>query len=199
MLALALLCGLCGGAAAASTDELKAQRAQIDAARRQANAVYAEREKRCQEQFVVTACVESARAERRKELDRLSREQAVVDEALRKQRAAERLQVLADKQRAARQKASEPLPPPRVLLQKPPRAAQSAAPGSAPRGERLGVIPADRSTPAERRENKAAYERRLKQAEEHRRQVEQRNNQRAVEADKPASGLPTPARSELPR
>jgi hypothetical protein len=199
LLVLALLCGLGGGAGAAGTDELKAQRAQIEAARRQANAVYAEREKRCQEQFVVTSCVEDARAERRTELDRLSREQSVVDEALRKQRAAERLQVLADKQRAARQRASEPLPPPRVLLQKPPRAAQPAAPGSSPRGERLGVIPKDRSTPAERRDNKAAYERRLKQAEEHRRLVEERNNQRAVEAHKPASGLPTPAPSELPR
>lgn len=200
---LALLCGAAFGAAAASVDELKAQRAQIDAARRQANVAYAERERRCQEQFVVTACVENARAERRRELDRLSREQAVVDEALRKQRAAERLQTLADKQRAARQRASEPVPPPRVLLQKPPRAAQGAASGAsgpgAARGERLGVLPADRSTPAERRDNKDAFQRRQQQAEEHRRQVEQRNAERAVRASKPASGLPTPAASDLPR
>jgi hypothetical protein len=197
---LALLCGAAFGACAASVEELKAQRAQIDAARRQANVAYAEREKRCHEQFVVTACVENARADRRRELDRLSREQSVVDEALRKQRAAERLQMLADKQRAARQRASEPLPPPRVLL-KPSRAAQgaaSAASGPA-RGERLGVVPEDRSTPAERRDNKAAFERRQQQAEEHRRQVEQRNAERAVRASKPASALPTPAASDLPR
>jgi hypothetical protein len=198
---LALLCGAAFGAVAASVDELKAQRAQIDAARRQANVAYAEHERRCQEQFVVTACVENARAERRRELDRLSREQAVVDEALRKQRAAERLQTLADKQRAARQRASEPVPPPRVLLQKPPRAPQGAASGASgpARGERLGVLPADRSTPAERRDNKDAFQRRQQQAEEHRRQVEQRNAERAVRASKPASGLPTPAASDLPR
>jgi hypothetical protein len=195
---LALLCGAAFGACAASVEELKAQRAQIDAARRQANVAYAEREKRCHEQFVVTACVENARAERRRELDRLSREQSVVDEALRKQRAAERLQTLADKQRAARQRASEPLP--RVLL-KAPRAAQGAASAAsgAARGERLGVLPEDRSTPAERRDNKDAFQRRQQQAEEHRRQVEQRNAERAVRASKPASGLPTPAASDLPR
>jgi hypothetical protein len=203
---LALLCGA-AAAHADNADELKLQRQQIDAARRQANAVYAEREKRCQEQFVVTACVEDARAVRRRELDRLSREQAVVDEALRKQRAAERLQMLADKQRAARQRASEPAPPPRVLLQKPARGAQaaaSAASGAAqasPRDrERLGVVPEDRSTPAERRDNKEAFERRQQQAEAHRRDVQQRNAQKAAQpAHKAASGLPTPAASDLPR
>ena len=77
--------------------------------------------------------------------------------------------------------------------------ASAASSAASARHERLGVLPDDRSTAVKRRDSEAAFERRRQQAEEHRRQVEQRNLQHAVQAGKAASALPTPKPGDMPR
>ena len=55
-----------------------------------ANAQFAERERACQRRFVVTACVDAARTDQRELLTRLRDAEVKLDEAQRRQRAAER-------------------------------------------------------------------------------------------------------------
>jgi hypothetical protein len=73
------------------------ERARIAAERTAAEATLAERERECSTRFVVTACVEEARSDYRATLDGLRRQQALLDEAERRQRAGERLDRLAAK------------------------------------------------------------------------------------------------------
>ncbi|TMG97487.1 MAG: hypothetical protein E6H79_21125 [Betaproteobacteria bacterium] len=80
-------------AAAHGADE----RARIAAERAQAQKLYDTRYRECQSQFAVTACVDKARAERRATLEQLSQQQAVLDDAERKQRAAQRAQQIHEK------------------------------------------------------------------------------------------------------
>ncbi|OYU99946.1 MAG: hypothetical protein CFE45_11060, partial [Burkholderiales bacterium PBB5] len=44
----------------------------------------------CEKRFLVTECLDAARAERRQALDQLQRQQVVLDEARRRERAAQR-------------------------------------------------------------------------------------------------------------
>jgi len=87
-LALALLAGTAGAAAAA--DE-RAERERIARERAAVQSRYAQQEQACRGQFAVTACVDRARAERREAMDHLTEQERVLDEAQRKRRAAERL------------------------------------------------------------------------------------------------------------
>ncbi len=167
-----------------------ADRARISRERQQVEADYAAEVARCESQFIVASCVEKARQLRRSALDRLSREQNVLDDAQRKQRAAERLQRMQEKRKAVAERPPEPAP--RIVQ-------RAAAASSAPAASRPVEAPHDdRPTAAEQAERQAAYERRVKEAAEHRREVEQRNAKRAA-SHKPAASLPVPAASAASR
>lgn len=187
-------------AQAATEVELRDRKQHIAQQRREVAAQFAERERRCHEQFVVTSCVEDVRAERRRALEKLAQEQAVVDEALRQQRAADRLQQLADKQRAASARQSASAPPPRVVQRLAPALRAASAPSpAASSAERPGPRPAQALGAGERRARQAAYEQRIREAEQRRLDVERRQQERARQGRTQAAPLPTPAASDLPR
>ena len=85
--AACLLLG-CGTAASAGSDA--AERERIANERAVIETRYAEERLACQKNFVVTSCVDAARRREREELGRLRREEALLDEAQRRQRAADR-------------------------------------------------------------------------------------------------------------
>jgi hypothetical protein len=198
-LALALLLALaCGAALAADALDLRADRERQRAAneRRRIEADYTARVRQCESQFVVTSCVEEARARRREALDRLTQQQAVIEDALRKQRTAERMERLQEKQQQAAARRDAPPAPTRVV-QRGARAASAAGGVSsgAPASAAAFQLPSSHLPDAgQQRRNQTAYEKRQKDAAEHRALVEQRNAQRAA-SRKPAAPLPVPPSS----
>ena len=95
--ALPLLMVFAANAAAAAADDSRAERDRIAREREEVKLRYAEREGECRQRFVVTACVDAARTERREALDHLDEQQRVLDEAQRKRRAAERMERIRGK------------------------------------------------------------------------------------------------------
>jgi hypothetical protein len=93
--AVACLAALHGAPFAA---DAAAEHARIRAERAQVQARYADAVRECNRRFVVTSCVEDARAERRQALSRLGNEELVLDQAERRQRAAQRAADIRAKQ-----------------------------------------------------------------------------------------------------
>lgn len=183
-LAVLALSAVCGAAPAA---DAQAERERIRVERAQAEQRYAEAERDCNTRFVVTSCVEAARAQRRDALGRLRNEELVLDRAERRQRAAERAAAIRDKQAhddAPRAAPRAPLPPP----------AASAPPSRLhlrPHGAKASRTEQRLSPEAEAR-NRAAYEARLREAQEHREAVERRNAERQAKGKAPSLPLPLP-------
>lgn len=188
-------------AAGAVPDEA-AERSRIQAERQAVQARFAQAERDCASRFQATACLEAARAQRREALDRLRREESVLDEARRRQRAAERL---AQVQRRQREQAAGEL-----LGQPPGRAAAAASNASAASNAAAASAaqPASRpvaatrppvvADPGEAERRRRAYQERLQQAEAHARALRQRNAARDAERP-PAAPLPVPGASAAPR
>lgn len=96
--------------AAVGQADASAKRERLDAERSQAEEIYRRKEAECRTRFAVTACIDAARAERRATLARIRDEQLQLDEARRKERAAERLRRIEEKRRE-----SAGAPPPSAL------------------------------------------------------------------------------------
>lgn len=94
------------------------QRERIKSERLQAEATYTQREYECSQRFVVTACSNAAKSERRAAIESLRRQEEVLDATERRRRAAERLESIAQKTEAQ----AKLRPPPSEI------AASSAAP-----------------------------------------------------------------------
>jgi uncharacterized membrane-anchored protein YhcB (DUF1043 family) len=190
-LRITLLAGICVLLASyepARADD-SAERARIARERADVEARFQAQRRECETRFAVTACVDEARAGHRQALQRLRREEGVLDEAQRRQRAAARLSAIEEKQRAERERASAPRaerPAAEPLQVRAPRQAASAAarPASAP------ASAPDRA--AEEARKRAAFEARQREAREHREQAEQRRAQRE-KSGKAAAPLPDPA------
>ncbi len=183
---LSLLCVLLAALEPARADD-SAERSRIARERADAQARFEARRRECETRFAVTACVDEARAEHRQALQRLRREEGVLDEAQRRQRAAARMAAIEARQRAERERANapraeRPVVSPQLRPPRPPAAAPKAAstPASAP----------DRS--AEEARSRARFEARRREAREHREQAEQRREQRE-QSGKKAAPLPDPA------
>ncbi|MBP6901839.1 MAG: hypothetical protein KBC73_17215 [Burkholderiaceae bacterium] len=182
--------------AAGTVPDEAAERSRIQAERQAVQTRFAQAERDCASRFQATACLEAARAQRREALDRLRREESVLDEARRRQRAAERL---AQVQRRQREQAAGEL-----LGQPPGRAAAAASNAAAASAAQSASRPAAATRPpvvadpgeAERR--RRAYQERLQQAEAHARALRQRNAARDAERP-PAAPLPVPGASAAPR
>jgi len=186
----ALLCLIVSGVCAADEGDEKARRQELSAQRAAAHARYDHAVRECERSFAVTGCVNQAKTERRAALDRLSREQAALDDALRKRRAEERRQRIAEKQRAAAERAAASAPQVQV---RPPRAAASAP--SAPRPSRR-VEPRSpqeaAAAEADAAQRAAASQQRRDRARAHEQAVIQRNAERATQRA-PAAPLPVPS------
>jgi hypothetical protein len=188
-IAVALL-ALAGAAHAADDGDEKARRKELSAQRAAAQARYDAAVRDCERSFAVTGCVNQAKAERRATLDRLSREQASLDDVLRKRRAEERRERVAEKQRIAAERAAASAPQVQV---RPPRAAASAA--SAPRPSRRFEPRSPQeaaANEAEAAQRAAASQQRRERARAHQEAVNQRNAERATQRA-PAAPLPAPS------
>ncbi len=187
------------------------ERERIASERAQVHAEFAARQHECQARFAVTSCVNAARSHRREALDRLRREELLLDEARRRQRAAGRVAEIRD--RVSADEARE-----RKALVAPPAPA-SLAPAAAPSGPRATARapaqrsphpkaragPVDRLTPdaaaqgrddllrqAREARHTAEFEARTRAARAHREEVERRNAVRAAQGRR-AAPLPASA------
>lgn len=229
---LLLLLGVLAGAHSGAQEGFdSSQREEIERERERVEARYVEEERLCQEQFVVTACVDEAKRKRRVALADLTRRAAALDEAQRKERALRRQQEIRDKTaplgpvphepRVPRAAASAPPLTPREPQSRPnagPPAEESdvatargnAEASSAPRGAEAmkPMRPAQSSAPAasagsaaaetarraREAQSRADFEARRRAAQEHLREVMERNAQRAA-SRAPAAPLPEPGAS----
>jgi colicin import membrane protein len=209
--ALLAACALLAALPARAADSDDAERSRIASERAAIEATFAARERECRERFVVTSCVDEARRERRRGLDALRARQLQLDEARRRERAAERRAELAakaaedarrDQERAARaasaparRDAPQPLEPRHDESAKPARRAGSAHDQPGRPGQGLGLAPEHRESADERRareaSSRAGFEARQRQAAEHRQSVLERAAKRLKEHP-PAAPLPEP-------
>ena len=143
----------------------------------------------CAGQFAVTDCIDRVNAERRLRRQPLDRESAVLDDELRKRRAAERTAQIAQRQ------AARSIEVPAVSVHsRQPSARQAPASASVPTGSPQAVVAAHEvaasqaAVKAAQRATAAAL--RTEQAQAHRRVVEERNRARTQQRE-PAKPLPT--------
>ncbi|HKW82346.1 MAG TPA: hypothetical protein VJN68_01225, partial [Burkholderiaceae bacterium] len=92
--ALIVLAALASVVAPSHATNAAAERERIARERVDAQAAFKKQEAACQERFVVTPCLEAARKTEREALARLRRQEVLLDEQARKQRAAERAQAI---------------------------------------------------------------------------------------------------------
>src|SRR5947207_14324881 len=74
-----------------------AERQRIAAEQAEVEKAYAAREAECRRRFIVTSCLDAARRDRREAVERLRQQEVVLDEAQRKQRAAQRIEEIRSK------------------------------------------------------------------------------------------------------
>lgn len=185
LLAIGLLLASAWASQASAADDRTQQRSRIAAERRQANQRFNEARKDCEKRFAVTTCLDQARSERRRVLDRLAGEQAVLDDAHRRQRAAERLRGIQDKARQADDRSLAP--PPASKLQRVPPASQAARPLPPVHSEPRPAI-----TPEQAERRRLEQAQRVQEAQAHRQAVERRNAARDAQKP-PAAPLPVPS------
>jgi colicin import membrane protein len=210
LLALALALGAVLPALA--LDEA-AERERIQGERAAVEARFLEQQKACRAKFAVTGCENKARHERSATLTELKRQEQVLDDLDRRRRAAERQHDLeernspealqkAEERRAkalqdqkerdarAREKAQQRTEDQARRAAQPPR--QKAAPGApSPQGSaRVPQSPLPHGpTVEEAAKNRAEYDKRLKDAEEHNAKLRQKEAERKKP---PAPDLPPP-------
>jgi hypothetical protein len=170
---------------AAGTDDerqrLRDERAQVDA-------TFAARDHECRQHFIVTACVDQARRDRRQAMESLRRRQLLLDDADRKQRAAERNEEIRSKVEARDRPAGMAQ---RTRDASPVAETPREAAHVAPRGPAAAHGNALHSREDEARHIEE-FEQRRKDAEEHRVTVQRRNAARAASGKLPAKPLPVP-------
>ena len=178
----------------ASIAQPSAERARIESERAAAKARLAEQERACREQFVVTACLETARKEERSTLARLRRAELVLDDAERREAAARRRQAIQERSAAKAAQPGEAAASEASHRRDEPRAAPAPHPMLAPRPEPAGSA-SDASKRAAEQRNQAAFDARARAAQAHRAEVEKRNASRAASGKVAAPLPPAPAAS----
>lgn len=192
----AVCCAAAGGQAAPADDE-RAERARITAERAQVERAFDSREQDCRTRFAVNACVDAANRERREALGHLRQQEMLLDEARRKERAAERMQSIrgkvsrddARRRRDAEGRISRAASAPAAPQ---PRASGARAESTTPEAARKPRPAETAAARAEAARKSAAYEKRQAETRAHREAVERRNAERAAEG-KTARPLPVPA------
>lgn len=181
-------------------------RAQLAQERRQIAAAHLERERRCAEQFVVTACLETSRAQQREALAALEARESALDDAERRQRAIERQARIDAK--VARQAASASAPDREPVPLMPARAAaRASAVSPAPPSESAGSQPAPsrapRVSPEEVKlreaESRARFDAREKEAQQRQRAAAERQRERDLSGKPVAPALAPTTSSSSPR
>ncbi len=151
----------------------------------------------CAERFAVSACLAQVRAERRAALQQLDHQTALLDDAQRKRRAADR-QIRIRERQDAEAKADESRLPPAPAAMPKAAAGQALAPTADESGAASLSDVRRRSSAATARQKlaaasrSAASKRRLDEATAHRAAVEQKNRDRNAKRT-PSKDLPVPA------
>ena len=202
-LAAGVLLGLPAPGLAASADSTERER--IAAERRAAESRFVGAQADCQTRFMMTECLDTARAERRQALDGLQRRQLVLDDARRRERAAERLTL--QRTRAAEQaEAASASASASALLQQQARRPAASASRPAPVAARTdtsaevaaAASAARQAEAAAAPRRRAAYDQRQQAARDHQQALAARNaRQDAIKP--PAAGLPVPGASSAGR
>jgi len=186
---------LATNSAAAEHERIARERVDVQAALKKQEAA-------CQERFVVTPCLEAARKAEREALARLRRQEVLLDEQARKQRAAERAQAIrnnisADEARR-RDESAGPTASAPVRVE---RAELAETPARVDRAQRELPVAERRMDEATRRaaeqQHIERYEADRRAAQMHREAVEQRNAKRAA-SGKAAAPLPVPSGASAP-
>ena len=206
LLAVAWLVG--SGAGAWTADEAAQERQAIDLERQAVAARFGSAQAACTDQFLLTRCLDRPRAERQQALATLQARQLVLDESLRRERAAQRLSLrrvggdwaspaevvegpqtlgeisapLATMGLPLEVTASPPQPEAGTVVPQPGSTRRLARP-SVSGGRSLATLEAER--------HRTAFQARLAAAQAHREAVMARN-QRQAEKRLPAPGLPVP-------
>jgi len=174
----ALTLAACLGPVLAASHPSSAQRERIARDRLVIERGAQQAQQACARQFAVTDCVNRVKAERRERVRPLDQELALLDEALRKRRAAERLAQIQQRQAVLRD-----VPPETAVRARRP-AAESATRAAAP----AELVPREAPQPsdavavqADAQRRAAASARRAQQAQAHRVAVEEKNRQRATQ------------------
>jgi len=166
--------------AAAQQERIARERATVEHEAQAAQAA-------CAQQFAVTACVDRVKADRRERLRQLDRERALLDDELRKRRAAERVGQI--EQRKAEQGQEQPAVS--VRTRSPTAGVAPKAPARTAEAGAAAHEAAASQSEADASERAAASAQRAAQAQEHRIAVERRNRDRAA-LHAPAASLPQP-------
>ncbi len=182
------------GQAAVRADDSSAQRQRLAAERATIEARFRADEAACRERFVVTPCVDEAKAARREALARLRQQELVLDDADRRQRALNRQRDIADKRAlsaaqavsaaAATADASAPLPARAPMAA--PAAAQAEPAASRPALDGGADAVARRAEKSVQRQD---------QARERQQRIEQREREHQKKGQKSA---PLPASASRP-
>ena len=162
----------------------QAERERIAKQRQVAEVQYAQREAECKRRFVVTSCIDQARADRRQSLDNLHQQEIALDEVERQQRSAEHRR---RREAKAWEEINKPAPEPRLPREPKAREPKPLLP---PSGAASRPAPVDRS--ADEQQARERFEARQREAQAHKAEIEERNRKKAA-ARKPA--LPMPAAS----
>jgi hypothetical protein len=186
-----LLLGLAAAAHAVEPVTAAAQRQQIKADRAAVDARYKQAEVDCTKRFAVSGCIADAQAQRREAMTGLRQRELALDEAQRQADAEESARRVQAKQAEA---ASKPVPVPRAVSAPAGAAASSAAAGTGSERARQRSKTADDAAAAATRV--AAQQRRASEAAAHRQDVEQRNAERNARAKK-VTPLPVPSAASV--
>lgn len=162
------------------------ERARIAAERQAVEAAHAARVRDCQGRFAVTPCIEEARAVRREKLIALRRQQSLLDEAQRKQRAAERMATIRERVSAEEARQHQPAAAPRGAPMRivAPRAGKAAVAPAPP------ASAASAARAAAEARQRARYEARQREAQLQRDEAQRRAAERAASGKAPAAPLP---------
>ena len=165
------------------------ERARITTERAVAQSAFGSRERDCQNSFVVTPCVENARRDLREVMLRLRRQEAVLDEMQRRERAAQRMEMIRNRLVATEPVASAAASSTSV-----------ATKADAPR-VRVHAPRTPKVSAAERQQAEVFAEQKFEAASQaasaRRTAVERRNADRAA-SDKGAAALPVPSGASAP-
>ncbi|WP_374663119.1 hypothetical protein [Ramlibacter sp.] len=184
-------------ATAAHADDEAAERARIGVERATVEQRFAAEERDCQTRFAVNDCLRAARKRRADAMADLRRQEQTLDDAARRQRAAQRQVELDERQSPERREAEARERRERLAAQAERqaqaeqeaarRAARAASAARSPEADRVR----SRQTDAEAaRRNREAFEAREREARERKARV----LERAAKPRKAASALPPPAR-----
>ena len=187
-------------AAAAAPAGEAVERERIASERAVVETRFAEERLACQQNFVVTSCVDAARRREREALGNLRRQEAILDESQRRQRAAERVASIRAKVSAEEARQREQAAQPRresPLQMKAPSAGPVSRAASAP-APQVAPVPAAAEREVRENRSKARFEARQRDAREHREAAQRRSAQRSKPGQRTGTPLPAPSGASAP-